>query len=108
MTLLPARRLSTGAHLYRKGRRRVLVVNGMLYCGGSIFLFLNLLDYFRDRGAPFRLTDLLRIAAFLTVSVAIGYLYGRLIWRQLDCLFGPGPVVGESTAGSPSIDEPVQ
>ena len=102
MTLLPAKRLESAACLYRKGRARVLWIDGVLYRGGSLFVFLNVLDYFLDKGAPFRSSDLMRIVAFLALSVAAGYLYGRFTWRTLTCTFSPDPGI------SPDPHKPVQ
>ena len=39
------RQLLSAARLYRKGRVRVLWVNGVLYFGGSLFLLYNAVDY---------------------------------------------------------------
>ncbi len=102
MTLLPAKRLESAARLYRKGRTRVLWVDGVLYRGGSLFVFLNVLDYFLDKGAPFRSSDLMRIVAFFALSVTAGYLYGRFTWRNLACTFSPDP------GTSPGPHNPVQ
>jgi hypothetical protein len=102
MTLLPAKRLESAARLYRKGRTRVLWIDSVLYRGGSLFVFLNVFDYFLDKGAPFRSSDLMRIVAFLALSVAAGYLYGRFTWRNLACTFAPDPSV------SPDPHKPVQ
>jgi len=106
--LLPAKRLESAARLYRKGRARVLWVNGVLYSGGSLFVLLNALDYFLDRGAPFRPIDLTRVLACLVLSVAAGYLYGRLTWRALARAFSPDPNVSLDTNVSSDPDKPVQ
>lgn len=102
MTLLPAKRLESAARLYRKGRNRVLWINGVLYGGGSLFVLLNVLDYFFDNGAPFRSSDLTRVIGFFALSVAAGYLYGRFTWRNLACTFSPDP------SASPDPHKPVQ
>jgi hypothetical protein len=102
MTLLPVKRLESAARLYRKGRARVLWINGVVYGGGSLFVFCNALDYFLDRGAPFRAIGLARVLAYLVLSAVAGYLYGRLTWRNLTCAFSPDPNV------SPDSHKPVQ
>ena len=108
MTLLPAKRLESAAHLYRKGRTRVVWMNGVLYGGGSLFVLLNVLDYFLDKGAPFQSSDLMRIVAFLALSVAVGYLYGRFTWRNLACTFSPDPKASQDPSISPDPHKPVQ
>ena len=108
MTLLPAKRLESAARLYRKGRTRVVWMNGVLYCGISLFVFLNVLDYFLDKGAPFRSSDLMRIVAFLALSVTAGYLYGRFTWRNLACTFSPDPQASPDPSASPDPHKPVQ
>ena len=108
MTLLPAKRLESAARLYRKGRTRVVWMNGVLYCGISLFVFLNVLDYFLDKGAPFRSSDLMRIVAFLALSVTAGYLYGRFTWRNLACTFSPDPRTASDPGASPDPHKPVQ
>ena len=86
--LLPVKRLESAARLYRKGRARVVWVNGVLDGGGSLFVLCNALDYFLDKGALFRPADLVRIVGYLVLSVAAGYLYGRLTWHNLARAFG--------------------
>jgi hypothetical protein len=86
--LLPAKRLESAARLFRKGRRHVVWINGVLYGGGSLFVLCNALDYFVDRGAPFRTGDLVRVAGYLALSLAAGYIYGRLTWHNLGSAFG--------------------
>ena len=86
--LLPAKRLESAARLFRKGRTRVVWISGVLYGGGSLFVFCNALDYFLDRGAPFRTADLVRVAGYLVLSLGGGYIYGRLTWHNLASAFG--------------------
>jgi hypothetical protein len=86
--LLPAKRLESAARLYRKGRARVLWVNGVLYAGGSLFVLCNTVDYFFDNGTPFRHADFVRAAGYFALSFVAGYLYGRLTWHNLTCAFG--------------------
>ena len=108
MTLLPAKRLEAAARLYRKGRTRVLWIDGVLYRGGSLFVFLNVFDYFLDKGAPFRSSDVMRIVAFFALSVVAGYIYGRLTWRSLACTFSPDPQASSDPGISPDPHKPVQ
>ena len=81
--------LRAGA-LYRHGRARVIWIHGVLCFGGPLLVLFNVVDYFFDKGDPFRPTDLFRLAAFLVLSILLGYLYGRLTWRSLDRTFGTG------------------
>ena len=108
MTLLPAKRLESAARLYRNGRTRVVWMNGVLYGGGSLFVLLNVLDYFLDKGAPFRSSDLMRIVAFFALSVAAGYLYGRFTWRNLACTFSPDRKAAPDPSAAPDPHKPVQ
>ena len=108
MTLLPAKRLESAARLYRKGRTRVVWMNGVLYGGGSLFVLLNALDYFLDKGAPFQSSDLTRVIALLVLSVAAGYLYGHLTWRTLTCTFSSEHQDKPDPAISPNAHKPVQ
>jgi hypothetical protein len=111
MTLLPAKRLESAARLYRRGRNRVLWINGVLYGGSSLFVFLNVLDYFLDlldKGKPFRSSDLMRIVAFFVLSAAAGYLYGRFTWRNLACTFSPDLKAAPDPVISPDPHNPVQ
>jgi hypothetical protein len=114
MMLLSVKRLEAAARLYRKGRARVLWINGVLYSGGSLFVFCNALDYFLDRGAPFRVIDLTRVLAYLVLSVTAGYLYGRLTWCNLTRAFSrspnisPDPNVSSNPKVSRGPGKPVQ
>lgn len=95
------RRLQAVGALYRKGRNRVLWINGVLYCGGTLFLLYNALDYLiepRARPTPVELGWLL---AALAGSILLGYLYGLFTWRNLARIFGPG-------GSQPAEDQPVQ
>lgn len=82
------RKLLSAGRLHRRGRVYVVWVHGLLFFGGSIFLLCNALDYFFDNGAPFRPVDLVRIGAYLVLSVLGGLFYGIRIWRSLDRCLG--------------------
>lgn len=82
------RKLLAAGRLYRRGRGYVIWVHGLLFFGGSIFLLCNAFDYFLDNGAPFRLTDLIRIGSYLAVSAIGGLFYGQRVWRNLDRMLG--------------------
>lgn len=85
---LRRRRLLSAVRLYQAGRNRVVWRNGVLYCGGTLFLLYKALDYLiepRARATP------LQLAGFgfaLAASLLLGYLYGRFTWRSLHRLFG--------------------
>lgn len=85
---LRRRRLLSAVRLYQAGRNRVIWRNGVLYCGGTLFLLYNALDYLIEphaRPTPIQLTWFF-IALF--ASLVLGYFYGRFTWRNLDRLFG--------------------
>jgi hypothetical protein len=93
------RQLLSAARLYRKGRARVLWINGVLYFGGSLFLLYNAVDYLIEpRSRPTATESFWFVIAFLA-SGAIGYLYGRFTWTNLLRTFGDS---GES------VDQNVQ
>jgi hypothetical protein len=77
------RRHSSALRLYRKGRGRVIWINGCLFFGGSLFLFYNAVDYLVEpRARPTR-AELLWFFVALAASGLIGYLYGLFTWRNL-------------------------
>lgn len=82
------RRLLRAGHLYRKGRTHVLWLNGVLFFGGSLFVLYNAVDYFIEPAARPTRIELLWFFTMLGVCVLAGYLYGAMIWRQLDRTFG--------------------
>lgn len=82
------RKLLSAGRLYRRGRSYVVLIHGLLFFGGSLFLLCNALDYFFDNGAPFRSTDLIRIGGYLALSIIGGLFYGLRVWRNLDRCLG--------------------
>ena len=93
------RQLLSAARLYRKGRARVLWINGVLYFGGSLFLLYNAIDYLIEpRARPTSIESFWFVIALL-LSGLIGYLYGRFTWTNLVRTFGDS---GES------VDQNVQ
>ena len=75
--------------LYRKGRARVVWVNGVVYFGGSLFLFFNAVDYLVEPYSALTSTALFWLVAALLACLSLGYLYGVATWRNLDRFFGP-------------------
>ena len=82
------RRLLRAGLLYRKGRARVLWINGVLYFGGSLFVLYNAVDYLIEPAARPTAVELFWFFAILIACIAAGYLYGVVTWRQLDRTFG--------------------
>jgi hypothetical protein len=93
------RQLLSAARLYRKGRARVLWINGVLYFGGSLFLLYNAVDYLIEPRARPSPIELIWFFAALLLSGLGGYLYGRFTWSNLVRTFGDS---GES------VDQNVQ
>jgi hypothetical protein len=90
------RRLLRAVACHRRGRTHIIWVRGVLYFGLPIFILFNLADYYFDHGAPYHPADLLRILGYLILSLAAGYFYGRIIWRNLNRAFGtPGNFPGQ-------------
>jgi hypothetical protein len=85
------RRLRAAARLYRKGRERVLWVNGVVYFGGSLFLLYNAVDYLIEPHSRPNPVELLWLVGALVASGLLGYLYGLFTWRNLARTFAdPG------------------
>jgi hypothetical protein len=97
------RRLIRAIACHRRGRAHIIWFRGVLYFGVPLFILLNVADYYFDRGAPYHPADLLRILGYLLLSLAAGYLYGRLIWRNLNRAFGP-----QSPSSGSSSSQPIQ
>ena len=81
------RRLISGVRLYEAGRKRVIWRNGVLYCGGSLFLLYNAVDYLIEPAAPATPIQITWFFVALLASICLGYLYGRFTWHSLDRLF---------------------
>ena len=84
---LRRRRLLSAVRLYRAGQRRVIWRNGVLYCGGTLFLLYNALDYLIEPAAHPTPPQLAWFLLALASSLGIGYLYGFFTWRSLQRLF---------------------
>ena len=82
------RRLIRAGLLFRKGRGRVLWLNGVFYFGGSLFLLYNAVDYFAQPGVRPTSVELSWFFAVLVLCVLVGYGYGFFLWRQLERTFG--------------------
>jgi len=82
------RRLVRAGLLYRKGRTRVLWVNGALYFGGSLFLLYNAVDYLLEPAARATSAELFWFGIALGLCLLAGYVYGVFLWRQLERTFG--------------------
>ena len=82
------RRLLRAGALYRKGRARVLWLNGVFFFGGSLFLLYNAIDYFVEPAARPTPSEISWFCAALAGCAAAGYLYGLMTWRQLERTFG--------------------
>lgn len=82
------RRLRSAARLYRKGRVRVIWINGCLFFGGSLFLLYNAVDYLIEPRARPTQVELLWFFVALVASGLVGYLYGLFTWRNLVRTFG--------------------
>jgi hypothetical protein len=95
------RRLQAVGELYRKGRTRVLWINGVVYCGGTLFLLFNAVDYLVEPRARGTSAELGWFFAALAASILLGYLYGLFTWRNLSRIFGPD-------GGGPIPDQTVQ
>lgn len=83
MTTRRELQLRSAARLYRKGRGRVIWINGVLYFGGSLFLLYNAVDYLAEPKARATPVELAGLFAALAGSGLAGYLYGRFTWRNL-------------------------
>ena len=82
------RRLLRAGLMFRRGRTRVLWLNGVLYFGGSLFLFYNAIDYLVEPVARPTRPEVFWFFAALVLSIAAGYCYGIFLWRQLERTFG--------------------
>jgi len=82
------RHLIRAGLLYRKGRARVLWVNGVLYFGGSLFLLYNVVDYLIEPTARPTSVELFWFGVALGLCLLAGYVYGVFLWRQLERTFG--------------------
>jgi hypothetical protein len=81
-------RLLRAGLMFRKGRSRVLWLNGVLYFGGSLFLLYNAVDYFVEPASRATGVQLSWFFAVLALCVLAGYCYGLFLWRQLERTFG--------------------
>lgn len=84
---LRRRRLLSSVRLYQAGRNRVVWRNGVLYCGGTLFVLYNALDYLIEPSARPTPIQLTWFFIALAASLALGYLYGRFTWRSLHRLY---------------------
>jgi hypothetical protein len=82
------RQLFRAGRMFRRGRARVLWLNGVLYFGGSLFVLYNAIDFFVEPTARPTLVEICSFFAALALSIAAGYCYGIFLWRQLDRTFG--------------------
>jgi|HubBroStandDraft_5_1064220.scaffolds.fasta_scaffold24637_3 hypothetical protein len=82
------RRLFRAGLMFRRGRARVLWLNGVLYFGGSLFLLYNAVDYFIEPAARATQIQLSWFFAALVLCALAGYIYGLFLWRQLERAFG--------------------
>ena len=82
------RRLLRAGLIYRKGRKRVVWLNGVLYFGGSLFVLYNALDFILEPAARPTATEIFWFFIALACCLGGGYLYGLFIWRQLERTFG--------------------
>ncbi len=82
------RHLIRAGILYRKGRARVLWLNGVAFFGGSLFLLYNAIDYLIEPAARPTSAEIFWFFAALAGCTVAGYLYGLMIWRQLERTFG--------------------
>jgi hypothetical protein len=82
------RRLLRAGSMYRKGRTRVLWLNGVLFFGGSLFLLYNAVDYLLEPAARATSTEIFWFFAALVFCAVTGYGYGLVTWRQLVRTFG--------------------
>jgi hypothetical protein len=82
------RRLLRAGLMFRKGRVRVLWLNGVLYFGGSLFVLYNAVDYFLEPHARATSAQLSGFLAALALCALAGYAYGASLWRQLERTFG--------------------
>jgi hypothetical protein len=82
------RQLLRAGLLYRKGRGRVLWLNGVLFFGGTLFLLYNALDYLVEPRAQATSAEVFWFFAALASCILAGYLYGFFLWRNLDRTFG--------------------
>jgi hypothetical protein len=82
------RRLFRAGLMFRRGRARVVWLNGVLYFGGSLFVLYNAVDYFLEPVARPTPVEVFWFFAALLLSIAAGYCYGIFLWRQLERTFG--------------------
>jgi hypothetical protein len=82
------RQLLRAGLTFRKGRNRVLWLNGVLYFGGSLFLLYNAVDYFVEPAARPTSSETFWFFAALLICALAGYLYGYFTWRNLERTFG--------------------
>jgi hypothetical protein len=82
------RRFVRAGQMFRRGRARVLWLNGVLYFGGSLFLLYNAVDYFLEPAARPTGRELSLLFAVLVLCILAGYCYGLFLWRQLERTFG--------------------
>jgi hypothetical protein len=82
------RQLFRAGLMFRRGRMRVLWLNGVLYFGGSLFLLYNAVDYFLQPTARPSSTEVVWFFAVLLLCIFAGYCYGVFLWRQLERTFG--------------------
>ena len=82
------RRLLRAGLMFRRGRGRVLWLNGVLYFGGSLFVLYNAIDYFLEPHARATSAQLAGFLAALMLCALAGYVYGAFLWRQLERTFG--------------------
>jgi hypothetical protein len=82
------RRLLRAGSMYRKGRTRVLWLNGVLFFGGSLFLLYNAVDFLLEPAARPTSVETFWFFAALVLCALAGYCYGVVTWRQLDRTFG--------------------
>jgi hypothetical protein len=76
--------------MYRRGRARVLWLNGVLFFGGSLFVLYNAVDYVIEPHARATPAELRWFFVALAVCIVAGYGYGHFLWRQLERRFGRG------------------
>jgi hypothetical protein len=82
------RQLLRAGLLYRKGRGRVLWLNGVLFFGGTLFLLYNALDYLVEPHARATSAEVFWFFIALALCILAGYLHGFFLWRNLERTFG--------------------
>jgi hypothetical protein len=82
------RQLVRAGLTFRKGRKRVVWLNGVLYFGGTLFLLYNALDYLLEPAARPTAVESFWFFAALILCGLSGYLYGVFMWRSLQRTFG--------------------